>query len=262
MPTPKRVAVTGALGRMGCCVRDALAEEPALVLTAALEAPGHPRLGEVIANNVVLSDDPVRALAGCDVFIDFSLPAATLACLRTASARGVRAVIGTTGFSSAEHEEIRKLAQHTAVVLSPNFSVSVHVMLQLARAASARLGSEFDVEILELHHAAKRDAPSGTALRLAEAIAQARGTTLAEHLVLSREGTRGLRPAQAIGIQALRGGDNPGEHTVLWLGKGERLELTHRAATRDHFARGAVRAAVWLRDRAPGLYDMEDVLGV
>jgi 4-hydroxy-tetrahydrodipicolinate reductase len=219
-------------------------------------------LGETLEEGVVLGDDPKPALAACDVAIDFSLPAATLATLRAAVDAGVAYVTGTTGFTEDERGEIERLARRVPVIHAPNFSVAVNVLVWLAGAAARRLGADYDAELVEIHHAAKRDAPSGTALRLAEAVAEARGHQLAERLVLTREGETGARPQGAIGIQALRGGDCAGEHTVLFAGRGERLELIHRASTRDHFARGAVRAAVWLADKGPGLYRIEQVLGL
>jgi 4-hydroxy-tetrahydrodipicolinate reductase len=148
------------------------------------------------------------------------------------------------------------------VIAAPNFSVAVNVLVWLVREATRRLGPGYDAELVEIHHSAKRDAPSGTALRLAEAVAEGRGVSLDDHLVLERAGEIGERPAGAIGVQTLRGGDNPGEHTVLFVGNGERIELTHRSFTRDHFARGAVRAAAWLAGRGPGLYRIEQILGL
>jgi 4-hydroxy-tetrahydrodipicolinate reductase len=172
----------------------------------------------------------------------------------------VRCVVGTTGFSSAQRAELEALAQRVAIVLAPNFSVAVNVLGELVRRAAELLGDGFDAELVEIHHAAKRDAPSGTALWLADAVAEGRSAEPAR--VLAREGDTGPREPGTIGIQTLRGGDNPGEHTVLFVGGGERLELTHRSATRDHFARGAVRAAAWVSEREPGLYTMSDVLGL
>jgi 4-hydroxy-tetrahydrodipicolinate reductase len=262
MTAPHRVLVVGALGRMGVSVRAALADEPTLQLAAALEAPGHAGLGTRIEGDIEVMDDAMAALAGCDIAIDFSVPAASLMQLRTAADAGVAYVTGTTGFGAAERDEMAALAARTPVLWAPNFSVAVNVLAWLTREAAVRLGPGYDAEIVEAHHAAKRDAPSGTALRLAEAVAEARGAELGDHLVLERAGETGARPEGAIGVQALRGGDNTGEHTVLFLGRGERLELTHRSATRDHFSRGAVRAAAWLVDRAPGLYRMEEVLGL
>jgi 4-hydroxy-tetrahydrodipicolinate reductase len=245
---------------MGERVRAALEQEPGLRLGAAVEAPGHPRLGEELAPGVRLGAEPGPALAACDVAIAFATPAATLELLREAAAAGVPAVVGTTGFGERERDEIGVLAKRLPIVLAANFSVAVNVLFHLARRAAQLLGPGNDAEIVELHHAAKVDAPSGTALRLGAAVAEGRGERLEDHAVLTREGETGARPGGAIGIQTLRGGDNPGEHSLLFLAAGERLELAHRSATRDHFARGAVRAALWLLDHPPGLYDMEQVL--
>jgi len=257
-----RVLVVGALGRMGQCVLAAIAQTPGLELGAALEAPGHPAVGTPIADGIALGDDPKSALSRCKVAIDFTTPAATLHVMRAAAEAGVAYVCGTTGFSDAQRAEIRELAARIPIVHAPNFSVSVNILAWLAREAAQRLGSGYDAEILEIHHAAKRDAPSGTALRLAEAVAAGRGRERADPLVLERAGNIGARPKHAIGIQALRGGDVAGEHSVMFIGQGERLELTHRASTRDHFARGAVRAAEWLAGREPGLYLIDQVFGL
>jgi 4-hydroxy-tetrahydrodipicolinate reductase len=260
MADARRVLVVGALGKMGEKVRAAVADEPTLSLGAALEAAGHPRLGSTVEDAVRVDDDAKAAFGSADVAIDFSIPAATVANLRVAADAGVAYVTGTTGFSDAERDEINAHAARIPVLHAPNFSVAVNVLAWLTREAARRLGTDFDAEIVELHHAAKRDAPSGTALRLGEAVAEGRGQQLEDHLVLERAGEIGARPDAAIGIQSLRGGDNPGEHTVLFTGRGERLELIHRSHTRDHFARGAVRAAVWLLGRPPGLYRIEEAL--
>jgi 4-hydroxy-tetrahydrodipicolinate reductase len=260
--TPLRVACVGALGRMGERVRVAIAEASDAVLAGALEAPDHPRLGEEIAAGVRLSGDPAIAFADAAVAIDFTVPAGTAAALRVAAGRGVAYVCGTTGFSHAERAVLEDAAKRIAIVWAPNFSVAVNVLIHLVGEATRLLGPSYDVEILELHHGAKRDAPSGTAFRLAETIGAVRGHDLEDALVATRQGETGPRPRGAIGVQALRGGDNPGEHTVMFLGRGERLELAHRAATRDHFAAGALRAARWVAGRAPGLYTMEQVLGL
>lgn len=259
---PLRVACAGALGRMGECVRAALAEAGDAELVGALEGAGHPGLGRELAPGVVVTSDPGAAFARADAVIDFSVPAASLAAVRAAAAHELAYVCGTTGFAAAEQAELAALAKRLPLVLAPNFSVAVNVLAHLAGEAARLLGPGFDAEIVELHHAAKRDAPSGTALRLAAAIAAARGQALDAVLVATRAGETGARAPGAIGVQALRGGDSPGEHTVLLLGRGERLELVHRAATRDHFAAGALRAARWARGRAPGLYGMEDVLAL
>ncbi len=247
---------------MGERVRAALAGAADTELVGALEGTGHPELGCELAPGVTLTAEPGRAFERADAVIDFSVPAASLAALRAASEAGVAYVCGTTGLSTAERAELETLAKRIPVVWAPNFSVAVNVLAHLVGEATRLLGDGFDAEIVELHHAAKRDAPSGTALRLATAIAKARGQSLDEALVVSRSGETGVRSARAIGVQALRGGDNPGEHTVLLIGRGERLELAHRAATRDHFAAGALRAARWAHGRSPDLYGMEQVLGL
>ena len=258
---PLRVASVGALGRMGERVRAAVAAAPDAELVGALEAAGHPSLGCRL-DGVVVGDDPKLALGPANVAIDFSTPGSTLRALRTAADLGLAYVCGTTGFSGAERAEFEQLARRIPVVAAPNFSVAVNTLVHLVGEAARLLGADFDAEIVELHHAAKRDAPSGTALRLAEAVARARGEDPERALVLAREGDTGPRRSGSIGVVALRGGDSPGEHSVLLVGRGERLELAHRAATRDHFAAGALRAARWLRGRPPGLYGMEEVLGL
>ena len=256
----RKVLVVGALGRMGRAVRAALELEPSLVLAAALEGKEHPEQGARLERGVPVSDDATSALAACDVAIDFSIPSATLATASAAADARVAYVTGTTGFSKTEAAEFDALGAQIPVVRAANFSVAVNTLVWLVRAAAQRLGTGYDAEIVELHHAAKRDAPSGTALRLADAIAEGRGA--AGPVVLERAGEVGARPAGAIGVQALRGGDNAGEHTVMFFGRGERLELAHRANTRDHFAAGAVRVAAWLAGRAPGVYRVEQIFGL
>lgn len=258
----RRALVVGALGRMGERVRAVLPDEKQLQLGAALEAPRHPGLGRTLENGVRVSDDAETCLASCEVAIVFAVPEATLAFLRVAAGAAIPCAVGTTGLLPQQRDEIRELAGSIPIVLASNFSVAVNVLFHLVRQASRLLGPDYDAEIVELHHALKIDAPSGTALQLGTAVAEGRDQALEKQLVLAREGETGARPAGDIGIQALRGGDNPGEHTAMFIGKGERLELIHRSMTRDHFARGAVRAAVWLLGREPGLYDMEQVLGL
>lgn len=273
------VLLAGAAGRMGQRICAALANHPALRLAAALEAPDHPALGSTLAPGVLLTADVEAALAAdaddLAVAVCFAPPAATLNLLRAAARpggpgtpAGLPCVIGTTGFDDSQRAEIAALAARLPVLLAANFSVAVNLLFHLAREAAQRLGPGYDAEIVELHHSAKQDAPSGTALRLAAAIAEGRSATgagnveSAARFTLSRSGHTGPRAPGAIGVQALRGGDNPGEHTLLFLAPGERLELTHRATSRDSFARGALHAAEWLRARPPGLYDMEQVLGL
>ncbi len=256
------VLVVGAMGRMGECVRAALSEAPQLELGAALEAPGHPSIGTPIADGIKISDDPKAALSKCEVAIDFTTPAATLQVMRASAEAGVAYVCGTTGFSDAQRAEIGDLAARIPIVHAPNFSVSVNILAWLTREAARKLGNGYDAELVEIHHSEKRDAPSGTSLHLAEAVAAGRGQKLADQLVLERSDNIGARPKDAIGIQTLRGGDIAGEHTVMFIGQSERLELTHRSTTRDHYARGAVRAAEWLAGRDPALYPIERVFGL
>jgi len=260
--SPKKVAVIGALGRMGVMVRQAIDSRDDLVLAGALEREGHPELGTELEGGVTVVSDPATALAGCDVAIDFSIPQSTLANLRAAADANVAYVTGTTGFDEAGKQEIEATAKRIPIVHAPNFSLAVNVLGWLAREASSRLGGSFDAELFELHHSAKRDAPSGTALFLAEAVAAGLDRSLEDHLVLERAGDTGARPPAAIGIQTLRGGDNPGEHTILFIGQGERLELTHRSATREHFAAGAAQAAAWLPGHPPGLYKIAEVFNL
>ena len=258
---------------MGSAIIRAIAAAPGAALAAATERPGHPALGQdagVIASGVSMG---VPITAGTpanktDVWIDFTVPAATMAAVRDAEAMGVAMVIGTTGLSAAERERIREASRQIPIVLAPNMSVGVNVLLKLVSDAARALGPGYDLEIVEAHHRAKRDAPSGTALRLAEALADATGRDLSATARYERHGEIGARTAEEIGIQTLRGGDVVGDHTVYFLGTGDRIEITHRASSRDTFAHGAVRAARWLvggasdvtERRAPGLYDMRNVL--
>jgi len=255
----KRVAVVGAAGQMGVHVLNAVAAAPDLTLGAALEHSGHPELGKKVGPNIALSSDLAAALENCDVTIDFSSPDATLAMLREATPRGIAQVIATTGFEAAQQGEIEAAAQSCAIVQAANFSLGVNALIELVERAAAQL-PDYDLEVLEIHHNRKVDAPSGTALRLGEAAASARGQSLRDNAVYHREGQTGPRPSDSIGMQTLRGGDTVGEHTVFLVGPGERIELTHRALSRDNFATGASRAAAWACSQGPGLYSMQDVL--
>jgi len=247
---------------MGEQVRAAVGAHPELVVGAALEAPGHAGLGREIEHGVVVTDDVQAALADCDVVIDFSIPKATLANAAAAAERGVAYVTGTTGFTAAEAESLRTLGDRMALLHANNYSVAVNVLGWLAREAAAKLGPGFEAELFEMHHSAKRDAPSGTALFLAEKVARGQDVDLDEKIVLERAGDIGPRPDGAIGVQTLRGGDCPGEHTVYFVGKGERIELVHRSFTREHFAAGAARCAAWLAGKPAGVYTIEEVLGL
>ena len=259
--TPKRIAVVGAMGRMGRIIRQVIARDPDLVLGGALERSGHPDLGQEI-DGAALTDEPSVALRGNDVAIDFSVPESTLVNLQSAADLEVAYVTGTTGFDAEGSKKIQEYAERVAICHAPNFSLAVNVLAWLVREAASKLGPDFDAELFELHHSAKRDAPSGTALRLAEAIAEGRGQNLAEHLLLERAGDVGARREQAIAVQTLRGGDSAGEHTVMFVGHGERIELIHRSATREHFAEGAVRVARWLVGKRAGLYPVEAIFGL
>jgi 4-hydroxy-tetrahydrodipicolinate reductase len=211
---------------------------------------------------VSLTEDLDRALAEAQVVIDFSSPGATLSLIERCTAARVAAVVGTTGTDPTTERALRGLAEVAPVVAAPNFSVGVNVLWALAERAVALAGPEFDIEIIDIHHKQKVDAPSGTALRLADVAARARGLDPQRAVVHGREGIVGARRSDEVGVHALRGGDVIGDHTLLLAGPGERIELTHRAHGRHIFARGAVRAAHWVINRAPGLYGMADVLGI
>lgn len=263
------VVVAGAAGRMGSRIVAGLAAEPGLRLAAALEAPGHPAVGRDAGEvagcgglGVAIAADAPAALTGDRILIEFSVPEASLAHLRAVAAAGGRAVIGTTGFTAEQRREIEGLARQCAVLLSPNMSVGVNLAFRLLALMARALGDDYDVEITEIHHRMKRDAPSGTALRMAEIVAGALGRDLARVAVHGRQGLPGERRREEIGILSLRSGDVVGEHTVSFGTVGERLELTHRAHSRDTFARGALRAARFIAGQPPGLYSMQDALGL
>jgi len=262
------IVVIGAAGRMGSRIV-ALHREAGLRLAAALEAPGHRALGrdagEVAGAGVLgvpLTADAAAAITRDRVLIEFSVPEASLEHLRLVARTGARAVIGTTGFSAAQREEIATLARQAAILVAPNMSVAVTLAFSLLRTMAKALGDDYDVEITEVHHRYKKDAPSGTAVRMAEIVAEALGRDLRKVGVYGREGLPGERSGKEIGVMSLRSGDVVGEHTVSFGTLGERLELTHRAHSRDTFARGALRAVRWIAGRGPGLYSMHDVLGI
>ena len=263
-----RIAVFGAAGKVGCAIVRAIADTPTTCLVAAIERADFPGLGTDASQRAGLPESGVRLQAdrpvpgAADVWIDFSAPGVAVANAKAAAQAGAAMVIGTTGLSAQDKTAIACEAKKIPVVLTPNMSVGVNVMLRLVADAARLLGSAYDIEIVEAHHRAKRDAPSGTALRLAEAVAEATGRDLAKDARYERHGDIGPRTANEIGIQTIRGGDVAGDHTVFFLGQGDRIEITHRASSRETFGRGAVRAALWLHKRAPGLYDMRDVLGL
>ena len=255
------VTVAGASGRMGQALIGLLADHPRLRLGACLERPGHPWLAGGGPEGVPVTDDPDHALALAPVVLDFTTPEATLALARVAAARGAVHVIGTTGFSDAQLAELAGIPGGVTV-RAGNMSLGVNLLVQLTRRVAAALGPEFDIEIVEAHHRAKVDAPSGTALMLGEAAADGRGVALSDAAQRGRDGLTGPRPGGAIGFAAIRGGDIVGEHDVLFAGPGERVVLRHMATDRTIFARGALRAAEWALGQPPGAYDMCDVLGL
>jgi 4-hydroxy-tetrahydrodipicolinate reductase len=263
------IVVAGSAGRMGNRIVACLADVSDLRLVAALEAPGHAALGRdagelagVGKTGVSVGADAAAEITRDRVLIEFSVPEASLAHLRLVAQAGARAVIGTTGFSAAQRAEIGDLAKRAAILWSPNMSVATNVAFKLLATMAKALGDEYDVEITEIHHRFKKDAPSGTALRMAEVVAGALGRDLDQVAVYGRQGLPGERTKPEIGILSLRSGDVVGEHTVSFGTLGERLELTHRAHNRDTYARGALRAARFIVGRPPGLYSMADVLGL
>jgi 4-hydroxy-tetrahydrodipicolinate reductase len=243
--TPLRVLLVGAKGRMGQAI------------AAAAQGAG----ADIVAG-LDQGDDLTKEIAGCDVVIDFSHPSATEAVSRACLGAGKPLVIGTTGHSGEERASIETMAKSLPVVLSPNFSVGVNALFWLTREAARMLGEDFDLEIVETHHRLKKDAPSGTARKLAEILCEVRKLDYAANARHGREGLIGERPAKEIGVHSVRAGDVVGDHTVTFAGQGERLELTHKASSRDTFAVGALRAARWIVGKPPGLYSMEDVLGL
>jgi len=263
-----KLAIAGATGRMGRTLIEAVLGDAELELGAALERAGHPALGREVGELVGvpcklrLSADVGAALAAVDVLIDFTRPEGTLAHLEDCAPLGKPMVVGTTGFSEAQKARIAEAARRVALVMAPNMAVGVNVTFKLAETAARILGDAYDVEIVEAHHRHKVDAPSGTALKLGEVVARALGRSLADCAVYGRRGETGERDPRAIGFHAIRGGDIVGEHTVIFAGAGERVEVTVRSSSRMTYALGALRAAKFLRGRKPGLYDMFDVLGL
>lgn len=255
------VAILGAAGRMGRTLIQALPAQPDLRLGAAFEHTGNAALGEEIAPGIVLGSDMAAAAAAFDVLVDFTRPPATIAALESCVALGKGMVIGTTGFDDAQNARIREASQTIPICLSGNFSIGVNLCLSLVEQAAQVLGRSFDIEVVEAHHRHKVDAPSGTALMLGGAAARGAGLSLDQQAVYARQGHTGARRDGSIGFSTIRGGDVVGDHTVLFLGEGERVEITHKASSRLNFANGALRAAAWLSEREPGLYGMNNVLG-
>ena len=265
---PRRVAIAGASGRMGHTLIEAVQAADDCVLAGALDQPGHPALGHDAAaflgqsSGVAITDDLRAGLQGAQVLIDFTRPAGTLAHLALCRELGVQMVIGTTGFSEAEKAQIAAAAQDIAIVLAPNMSVGVNVTFKLLELAARALSTGYDIEVIEAHHRHKVDATSGTALKMGEVIADALGRKLSDCAVYERHGHTGERDPSTIGFATIRGGDIVGDHTVLFAGTGERIEITHKSSNRNGYAQGSLRAARFLAHKRNGLYDMADVLNL
>ena len=267
---PVRIAVTGAAGRMGKTLIEAIhAAAPHAVLSAAIERTDSSLLGAdagelagIGRNGVVVVGSIDAVLDQFDVLIDFTAPTATLANTNACAAHGKKIVIGTTGFNAEQKKQLLALAEKTGAVIASNYSIGVNLCFKLLDTAARVLGDDVDIEVYEAHHRHKVDAPSGTALRMGEVVAAALGRSLADCAVYGREGHTGERPATQIGFSTIRGGDIVGDHTVLFAGGGERIEITHKSASRKPYAQGALRAGRFMRGRAEGLFDMQDVLGL
>ena len=266
--TPCRVAVAGASGRMGRMLIEAIRASDDCVLAGALDVAASPAVGSDAtaflghASGVAITADIGTGLKNADVLIDFTRPEGTLAHLAVCAERGVKAVVGTTGFSDEQKVEIAAFATRTAIVMAPNMSVGVNVTLKLLQMAAKALSEGYDIEIIEAHHRHKVDAPSGTALKMGEVIAEAMGRNLKECAVFSREGVTGERDPSSIGFAAIRGGDIVGDHTVLFAGVGERIEISHKSSNRSGYAQGSLRAVRFLTQHTTGMFDMFDVLGL
>jgi 4-hydroxy-tetrahydrodipicolinate reductase len=264
-----KILVAGAGGRMGGRIIQLIQESPDLTVSGALEQAGHPAVGSDLGEwlgtgrlGLAVVSDLKELLPRGQVIIDFTFHSASLENLRLAAETRTPIVIGSTGFTAEEMSEAERLSREVPCVLAPNMSVGVNALFKIVGEVARILGEGYDIEILEVHHKMKKDAPSGTALKLAQVLAEARSLDLGKAAVYERKGIIGERRADEIGIQTFRAGDIVGEHTILFGGMGERLEITHRAHNRDTFARGALRAARWILERPAGLYDMQDVLGL
>jgi len=263
-----RICVAGAGGRMGRMLVEAVQSADDCVLTGALDVPASPAIGQDPAaflgqtSGVAITADVAAGLSASQVLIDFTRPEGTLAHLRECVRLGRQMVIGTTGFSDDGKAEIAEAAKHVAIVMAPNMSVGVNVTLKLLEMAAKALSTGYDIEVIEAHHRHKVDAPSGTALKMGEVIAQALGRDLKDCAVYAREGVTGERDPSSIGFATIRGGDIVGDHTVLFAGTGERIEISHKSSNRSGYAQGSLRAVRFLADKQAGLYSMSDVLGL
>ena len=264
-----RIGVIGVAGRVGRMLVADIAATEGCALAGGVARPGSAAVGEDLGElvgigrlGIAAGDDAEALLRGCDVAIEFTSAAATAEHAALAARLGKPLVIGTTGMHGAEEEAVRDAARAIPIVWAANTSLGINLLLGLIEQVAARLGRDWDIEIMEMHHRHKVDAPSGTALALGRTAASARGVDFGDVAVRGRDGITGSRPSGAIGFAALRGGDNIGEHHVIFAAQGEQLELTHRATNRGIYAKGAVRAALWLADKPPGLYGMKEVLGL
>ena len=265
---PLKIAVAGASGRMGRMLIEAIDADPETQLSGSLDVAGAPGLGadagsamgRTLGVNIESAFDV--GLANSDFLIDFTRPAGTLAHLDCCAAHGIKVIIGTTGFDDAGKAAIEAAAKRTAIVFAPNMSVGVNVTMKLLELAAKSFSHGYDIEIIEAHHRHKVDAPSGTALKMGEVVANALGRDLKQVGVFAREGVTGERDPSSIGFATIRGGDIVGDHTVLFAGIGERIEITHKSSSRVTYAHGSLRAARFLQHKATGLYDMQDVLGL
>ena len=265
---PHRIAIAGASGRMGQMLAQAVTDAVDCQLAGALDVPDSVFIGNDAtgflgqASGVVIQSDLQVGLKNAQVLIDFTRPEGTMAHIKVCRELGVKMVIGTTGFSDAQKADIQAASQDIAIVMAPNMSVGVNVTLKLLEMAAVALAKDYDIEIIEAHHRHKVDAPSGTALKMGEVIAQALGRDLKQCAVFDRQGHTGARPDSAIGFSTIRGGDIVGDHTVLFAGPGERIEITHKSSSRSTYAEGSLRAARFLAGQHSGLFDMFDVLGL
>lgn len=264
-----KVAVSGAAGRMGKRILALAHEHPEIEVVGAVEAPSHPAIGNdagevagIGSLGIPITSSVLETLEKCDVMIEFSVPEVSVEHVEAAAGQRKAIVIGTTGFTDEQKNRLRHVGGRTRCLVAPNMSMGVNLLFKLAERVAVALGSDYDVEIVEAHHRMKKDAPSGTANKLAEIIASALKRDIRDVGVYGRKGIVGERTTDEIGVMALRAGDIVGEHTVMFVTNGERIELTHRAHSRDSFAKGAVLAALWLVGQPNGLYDMQDVLGL
>ncbi len=264
-----KILVIGAAGRMGKTIVSCINDTPGVEIAGGTEMPGSPAVGKDVGDiagigprNVFIGTDLGKALQACDTAIDFSTPESTMETLRQAARLGKAVVVGSTGFSTEQKKEISDLCRKIRCVLAPNMSIGVNAVFKIAADLAKVLGDAYDVEIVEAHHKFKKDAPSGTAMRIAEIVAQALGRDLGEVGVYGRQGMTPGRSPKEIGVHTVRAGDIVGEHRLIFGGMGETVEIVHRAQSRETFARGAVRAAQWVAGQPNGLYDMQDVLGL